>query len=119
MKMQKAYKKNVSLIAVERPPMKLERLELRQMRRSKLELYVDILRELAHTGPMKLTHIMYKTNISDSELEEYLNFLIKQDLVEQRNTRKNRMVFAVTERGMTVLRYLRELTQATSVVKEN
>ena len=30
------------------------------MRRSKLEMYVDILKVLGQRGPLKLTHIMYK-----------------------------------------------------------
>jgi predicted transcriptional regulator len=51
------------------------------MRRSKLEMYVDILKVLAHRGPLKLTHVMYKANVNCSVLKEYLDFLIKQNLV--------------------------------------
>jgi predicted transcriptional regulator len=51
------------------------------MRRSKLEMYVDILKVLVHWGPLKLTHVMYKADVNCSVLEEYLDFLIKQGLV--------------------------------------
>ena len=34
------------------------------MRRSKLEMYVDILKVLAQRGPLKLTHVMYKANVN-------------------------------------------------------
>jgi predicted transcriptional regulator len=48
------------------------------MRRSKLEMYIDILKVLAQRGPLKLTHIMYKANVNCSVLKEYLDFLIRE-----------------------------------------
>jgi len=88
------------------------------MRRSKLEMYVDILKVLAQRGPLKLTHIMYKANVNCSVLKEYLDFLIKQGLVEERTIGKSRTVFAVTQRGITVLKYFRELKQVLPIVEE-
>jgi predicted transcriptional regulator len=88
------------------------------MRRSKLEMYVDILKVLAHRGPLKLTHIMYKANVNCNVLREYLDFLIKQNLVEERNVGKSRTVFAITQRGITVLKYFRELQQLLPVIEE-
>ena len=88
------------------------------MRRSKLEMYVDILKVLAQRGPLKLTHIMYKANVNCSVLKEYLDFLIKQGLVEERAVGKSRIVFAVTQRGVTVLKYFRELKQVLPIVEE-
>ena len=88
------------------------------MRRSKLEMYVDILKVLAHRGPLKLTHIMYKANVNCSVLKEYLDFLIKQGLVEERTIGKARVVFAVTQRGITVLKYFRELKMVLPIVEE-
>jgi len=88
------------------------------MRRSKLEMYVDILKVLAHKGPLKLTHIMYKANVNCSVLKEYLDFLVKQGLVEERTIGKARTVFAITQRGITVLKYFRELKQVLPIVEE-
>ena len=88
------------------------------MRRSKLERYIDILKVLANTGPLKLTHIMYKSNFNGSVLKEYLDFLIKRGLVEERTVKKNRTVFAVTQRGITVLKYFVELTQEISAIEQ-
>ena len=88
------------------------------MRRSKLEMYIDILKVLANRGPLKLTHIMYKANVNCSVLKEYLDFLIKQQLVEERNIGKRRVVYAVTQRGITVLKYFRELKQVLPIVEE-
>lgn len=88
------------------------------MRRSKLEMYVDILTVLAHRGPLKLTHVMYKANVNCSVLKEYLDFLMKQSLVEERIVGKARVVFAVTPRGITVLKYFRELKEVLPIVEE-
>ena len=81
------------------------------MRRSKLERCVDILNVLAHRGPLKLTHIMYKANVNCSILNEYLDFLIKQGLIEKRTIEKEHIFFAVTQRGINLLKVFREFTE--------
>ena len=92
------------------------------MRRSKLEMYVDILKVLARRGPLKLTHIMYKANINCSVLKQSLDFLIQQNLVEeqtlQKRRNKKRVVYSVTERGRTVLKYFWELNNALQLIEE-
>src|SRR5665648_180338 len=88
------------------------------MRRSKLEMYVDILTVLARRGPLKLTHVMYKANVNCSVLKECLEFLMKQGLVEERIVGKQRVVFAVTQRGITVLKYFKELKEVLPIVEE-
>lgn len=88
------------------------------MRRSKLEMYIDIITVLSHRGPLKLTHIMYKANVNCSVLKEYLDFLTKQGLVEERTVGKARVVFAVTQRGIMVLKYFKELKQVLPIVEE-
>ena len=88
------------------------------MRRSKLEMYVDILKVLARSGPLKLTHIMYKANVNCSVLKEYLDFLIAKNLVEEKTVGKKRIVYAITERGITVLKYFRELKSVLPIIEE-
>jgi predicted transcriptional regulator len=89
------------------------------MRRSKLEMYVGILQVLALKGNLKLTHIMYKANVNCSVLKEYLDFLMKQGLVEERIVGKKRVVYAITQRGITVLKYFKELKQVLPIVEES
>ena len=89
------------------------------MRRGKLEMYIHILKVLAHNGPLKLTHIMYKANLNCSVLKEYLDFLKKQSLVEERTVGKAKVVFAITQRGIMVLKYFRELQQALPTEEES
>jgi predicted transcriptional regulator len=88
------------------------------MRRSKLEMYIDILRVLAQRGPLKLTHVMYKANVNCSVLKEYLDFLVKQGLVEERTVGKKRAVYAVTQRGRIVIKHFRELKQVLPITEE-
>lgn len=88
------------------------------MRRSKLETYMDILRVLAHRGPLRLTHIMYKANVNCSALKEYMEFLIKQDLVEEISVRKERRVYMITQRGITVIKAFKELKNALPMKEE-
>jgi predicted transcriptional regulator len=88
------------------------------MRRSQLEMYVDILEVLDHRGPLKLTHIMNKANVNCSVLKEYLDFLTKQGLVEEKIIGKERKVYAITQLGVTVLEQFRELKEVLSIVVE-
>ncbi|MCW3986219.1 MAG: winged helix-turn-helix domain-containing protein [Candidatus Bathyarchaeota archaeon] len=89
------------------------------MRRSKLEMYVDILKVLSQRGPLKLTHIMYKANVNCSVLKQYLEFLIQQNLVEERTVGKKRVVYAITQRGITVLKHFRELKTVLPIIEES
>ena len=87
------------------------------MKRSRLEIYVDILKVLAHTGPSKLTHLMYKTNLNCTILRKQLDFLIEEGLVENQTIKKS-TVFSATQRGLTVLKYFREITQDLPIIEK-
>ena len=73
------------------------------MRKSKLEMYVDILRILASQGPKKLTQLMHKTDLSQSIQKQRLAFLIQQNLVEKQIFSKGEIFYTITERGLKVL----------------
>jgi predicted transcriptional regulator len=88
------------------------------MRRSKLEIYVDILEVLVHQGQLKLTHVMYKANLNYSALEKMLEFLIKQGLVEEKIIRKSKKFYAITLRGIKVLKQFREFKEVLPIVDE-
>ena len=84
-----------------------------------MEIHLDILLTLAKKGPLKLTHIMYKANINCSVLKEYLDFLIQQELVEEKTIKKERIVYTITKKGLTVLKYFRELQVMLPVFDDN
>jgi len=71
--------------------------------KSKLEKHVDILTVLASREPLNLTHIMEKTKINRNVLKQQLEFLIQQNLVEKQISSKNKVLYAITERGLKVL----------------
>ena len=73
------------------------------VRKSKLEIRVDILKILASQGPKKLTQLVHKTDLSQSVLKKHLDFLIQQDLVEEQNLGKDEIFYAITGRSLKVL----------------
>lgn len=84
-----------------------------------MEIHLDVLRTLAQKGPLKLTHIMYKSNVNCCVLKEYLDFLIQNDLVEEKIIKKERIVYKVTEKALSVLKYFRELQIMLPIDEEN
>ena len=79
------------------------------MGRSKLEMRVDILKVLAYHGSLKLTHIMNRTNINCDLLKQHLTFLTRYRLVNEQRLHNTRVTYAITERGLTVLGYVKKL----------
>jgi predicted transcriptional regulator len=61
---------------------------------------------------------MYKSNVNCSVLKDYLEFLIKQRLIEERTIEKERLVYVITQRGITALKYFKELKQVLPIVEE-
>ena len=74
------------------------------MRRSKLELYEDILTALADK-PLTVDAVAYACNMDCIALRQRLNFLIKNDLVEERNYAKKTR-YALTRRGLAIYKTL-------------
>jgi predicted transcriptional regulator len=87
------------------------------MRRSKIEMYVDVLRVLA-AKPLKLTHIMYKANMNCNVVTQVLDFMLKQGLVEKKVAGKRTVVYASTTLGASVLKSFRELNKALPIIEE-
>ncbi len=88
------------------------------VRRSKFEIYFDILDVLVHYGPLKLTHIMYKANVNCNTLLKCIDYLIKQGLVEERFMEEDKRVYAVTRRGLDVVRAFKEVKQALPIAEK-
>ena len=77
-----------------------------------------ILKVLVHWGPLKLTLVMYKANVNCTVLEEYLDLLTNRGLVEVKINKRERKVYAITQRGVTVLKQFRELKEVLPIVEE-
>ena len=93
------------------------------MRRSKMEMYIDILKVMVQNGPLKLTHVMYKANVNCSVLKQNLDFMIAQNLIEEQVTVKRRnktkIRYAITEKGRTVIKYFNEVDRALHITGES
>jgi predicted transcriptional regulator len=80
------------------------------MRRSKLQVYIEVLDALVFYGPLRLTRITYKANVNCSILKQILNELIKNELVEERKL-KNTVIYAATKAARTTISRFNELAQ--------
>jgi len=89
------------------------------MRRSKMEMYLDILKILAQKGPLKLTHVMYKANVNCCVLKKYLEFLTQNDLVKEKTLRKQKIIYEISEKGLAVLKNFRELQIMLPIIEED
>jgi len=68
---------------------------------------------------MKPTEVMYKVNICYSFLEQYLDFLIKQNLVERKICDGSRAKYTITPKGLDLLKSYGELGQVLQIGEEN
>ncbi len=80
-------------------------------RRSKLEIYVDIMEEI-RGGTILPTRIMYAANLSWKPLQQILKSLVTQELIEEvsaeEGDKRTKKAYHLTEKGMNVLHYFRK-----------
>lgn len=93
-------------------------------RRSKLEIYLDVL-WIIKNGTHKPTRIMYGANLSWKPLQRILNSMVSQDLVREVDARDNRdkrtnKYYEITQKGENVVKYFnraKDLLQLEEVAK--
>ena len=78
-------------------------------RRSKLELYLDVLWAIKR-GTIKPTRIMYEANLSWKPLQKILTSMIAQKLVEDVDASDNRdkrtnTIYKITQKGENIITY--------------
>jgi predicted transcriptional regulator len=77
-------------------------------RRSKLEIYIDILEEVRN-GVIIPTRIMYGANLSWKPLQQILKSLVTQELIveymAEEGDKRTKKAYKLTEKGLNVLRY--------------
>jgi len=92
------------------------------MRRSKLESYEAILEVLMKT-PLTIDSIAYETSMDCTVLGRYLDFLIKNGLIEERFS-DDKTLYAITERGIAVFKtlnfqkYLEKITKSIRAIDD-
>jgi predicted transcriptional regulator len=85
-------------------------------RRDKLFIIAEIL-EITREGSLK-TQVMYRANLSFTQLNNYLNFMLKINLLEK--VRQNeKEIYRATEKGTKFLERYREITDLLKTESEN
>ncbi len=75
-------------------------------RRSRIELYVDVLRAIDN-GRRSPSRMVYAANLSYDRVIRCLNFLEEQSLIQRIEGKDKR--FTMTERGREVIKYFDEV----------
>ena len=87
--------------------MENELVETSRKRRDRLYIIAEIL-VIAKDGSLK-TQIMYRANLSFAQLNEYLNFLLKRELIKV-DTEKNKTFYKTTSKGVKYLENYEEIS---------
>lgn len=53
------------------------------MKRNKLEVTRDILEILQRNRQVKITHLIYKANLSNNSIKPYIEYFLKNNLIEE------------------------------------
>jgi len=88
------------------------------MQKTKLEMYIRVLKIVYQNGSFETGHIEDSLNINTNDLKSYLAFLLKQGFIDESKVRNNRMVFLITHRGIRVLEHFKELKQELPIIRD-
>ena len=67
-------------------------------KRTKLEVIKDILIVLRSEHKVKITHLIYKSNLSSGSIKSYINNLIKNGLMDEVNN-SGKKYYQITQKG--------------------
>ena len=85
-------------------------------RRDKLYIIAEIL-EIAKEGTLK-TQIMYRANLSFTQLNDYLTLMLKISLLDK-NEENDKEIYRATKKGMDFLERYRDITQLLKMDEDN
>ena len=67
-------------------------------KRTRLEVIRDLLEILKENRQVKITHLIYKSNLSNNSIKPYLKDLISNNMVEELFEKEKRL-FKITKKG--------------------
>ena len=71
-------------------------------KRTRLEVVRDLLKILTEHKEVKITHLIYKSNLSNNSIKPYIEDLIKNNLIENSIINERRL-FKITQKGREFL----------------
>ena len=80
------------------------------IRRSKIEVFADVMKVVAEEREIRRTRIMYKANLAWKVLKEALDFLELKGIVRSEN-KESGIFVSLTDEGYGVLRRFNELEE--------
>jgi predicted transcriptional regulator len=84
------------------------------MRRTEPIIRFDILQALAFQGPLKITHLTCKANIGFKKLENFLDNLLAEGLVNEREIDNKHIVYLITTKGLRAFKDSPRVTSCAS-----
>lgn len=72
-------------------------------KRTRLEVTRDLLEVLKRNRKVKITHLVYKSNLSNNSIKPYLKNLIENNMIELSHDGDGRKLFRITSRGIEFL----------------
>jgi len=78
-------------------------------RRSNIEIIADMLK-VGENGAGK-TEIMYSVNMSYSQIQKYLGFLISQGFIDKVNVGNPSVTYRVTDSGLSLLKSINKVRE--------
>jgi predicted transcriptional regulator len=81
------------------------------IRRSKIEVFADVLKVVAEESEIRRTRIMYRANLAWKVLKEALDFLEAKGMLTS-ETKDSGVFVSLTDEGYGVLRRFNELEEA-------
>jgi predicted transcriptional regulator len=80
-------------------------------KRERLQIIEDILFSIQDkNGEIKPTHLMYKSNLSHTQMKSYLEELVEKNFVQKINKKEYEYII-ITDRGIEFLNKLREMKE--------
>ena len=77
-----------------------------ELYKSKLQICIEILCNLASNGPMNLAQLNPKVQLDITRLMPHLKLLKNRGLIDKQNLGEDNIIYVVTERGLRILKVI-------------
>jgi predicted transcriptional regulator len=82
-----------------------------QRKRSRLDIVYDMLLTISNKGGrIKPTHLMYKANLSHTQMKQYLDELMEKSLIEEQAAGEKKML-ALTQKGYSLIQQFNQMKE--------